>query len=127
MFKETHAFSGFSVKDISGAKKFYSRTLGLEVSETDGMLTLNIAGGAKILAYPKENHVPATFTILNFPVSNIEAAMSELKGRGVEFIIYKEEGFETDDNGLFLGGGPKIAWFKDPSGNILSVLEEGQP
>jgi len=124
MFKETRAFSGFSVKEISSAKEFYGQTLGLEVSDANGLLTLMIAGGTKVLIYPKANHVPATFTILNFPVSNLEEAMKELKKRGIEFIIYKEEGFQTDDKGVFLGGGPKIAWFKDPSGNILSVLEE---
>ncbi len=124
MFKNTKAFSGFSVDDIQKAKEFYSRTLGLEVSEMNGLLFLDIAGGTKILIYPKPNHTPATFTILNFPVDNIEKAVGELTKRGVRFEIYNEPGLKTDEKGIFRGGGPKIAWFKDPAGNILSGLEE---
>ncbi len=124
MFKNTKAFSGFSVNDIQKAKEFYSRTLGLEVSEMHDLLFLNIAGGTRILIYPKPNHTPATFTILNFPVDNVEKAVEELKKRGVRFEQYNLPDLKTDEKGIFRGQGPKIAWFKDPAGNILSVLEE---
>lgn len=123
MFKNTQAFSGFSVSDLAKAKKFYGETLGLEVSEDNGMLTLHIAGGAKILAYPKPNHTPAAFTILNFPVDRIDPAVAQLKERGVQFERYDVPGLKTDDSGIARGEGPAIAWFKDPAGNILSVLE----
>jgi catechol 2,3-dioxygenase-like lactoylglutathione lyase family enzyme len=124
MFKNTKAFSGFSVNDIQKAKEFYSRTLELAVSEKNGLLFLHIAGGTEILIYPKPNHTPATFTILNFPVDNVEKAVDELTKRDVHFEIYNEADLKTDEKGIFRGGGPKIAWFKDPAGNILSVLEE---
>ncbi len=124
MFKNTKAFSGFSVNDIEEAKRFYGKTLGLEVSESHGLLTLHIAGGTDILIYPKPNHTPATFTILNFPADNVEDAVEELTSRGVRFEIYNEDELKTDEKGIFRGEGPKIAWFKDPAGNILSVLEE---
>lgn len=124
MFKNTKAFSGFSVNDLQKAQEFYSQALGLDVSESYGLLRLHIAGGTTILIYPKENHTPATFTILNFPVDNIEQAVDELTRRGVQFESYNEGDLVTDDKGIFRGGGPKIAWFKDPAGNILSVLEE---
>jgi catechol 2,3-dioxygenase-like lactoylglutathione lyase family enzyme len=124
MFKNTKAFSGFSVNDLQQAKEFYGQTLGLDVSESYGLLRLHIAGGTTILMYPKENHTPATFTILNFPVENIEQAVDELTRRGVRFESYNEGGLVTDEKGIFCGGGPKIAWFKDPAGNILSVIEE---
>jgi catechol 2,3-dioxygenase-like lactoylglutathione lyase family enzyme len=126
MFKDTKAFSGFSVNDIQKAKEFYGQTLGLEVSESHGLLRLHVAGGTNILMYPKENHTPATFTILNFPVDNIEQAVDELTRRGVQFESYQEGDLVTDEKGIFRGGGPKIAWFKDPAGNILSVLEESE-
>ncbi len=126
MFKNTKAFTGFSVNDIEKAKEFYGQTLGLEVSEAYGLVTLHIAGGTRILMYPKENHTPATFTILNFPVDNIEQAVDKLARRGVQFESYNEGDLVTDDKGIFRGGGPKIAWFKDPAGNILSVLEESE-
>jgi catechol 2,3-dioxygenase-like lactoylglutathione lyase family enzyme len=122
MFKDTKAFSGFSVDDIPRAKEFYGGTLGLNVSEQNGMLGLELAGGASVLVYPKENHEPATFTILNFPVSDIERAVDELTKAGVRFEHYEGE-LQTDEKGIFRGGGPLIAWFKDPAGNILSVLE----
>ncbi len=123
MFKDTKAFSGFSVNDIQKAKEFYSQILGVEVSEgMHGILNLHIAGGNKIIIYPKPNHIPATFTILNFPVKNVEEAVKELTRRGVSFEIYNEPNFKTDDKGIFRAGGPLIAWFKDPAGNILSVL-----
>ncbi|MEO8955966.1 MAG: VOC family protein [Ktedonobacteraceae bacterium] len=121
MFKDTKAFSGFSVDDLPKAKEFYGQTLGLEVSEANGLLTLHIAGGRNILVYPKDNHIPATFTILNFPVDNIEQAVDDLTSRGVHMEIYFES--KQDKKGIFRGGGPLIAWFKDPAGNLLSVLE----
>jgi catechol 2,3-dioxygenase-like lactoylglutathione lyase family enzyme len=123
MFKGTKAFSGFSVSDLQQAKEFYGQTLGLDVSESNGLLQLHIAGGTSILVYPKENHTPATFTILNFPVQDVEQAVDELTGRGVRFESYNEGDLVTDEKGISRGGGPKIAWFKDPAGNILSVLE----
>jgi len=124
MFKDTKAFSGFSVNDMQKAKEFYSKTLGLDVSEANGLLQLHLAGGTTILIYPKENHIPATFTILNFPVNNIEQAVDELASRGVHFESYNDGELVTDEKGISRGGGPKIAWFKDPADNILSVLEE---
>ncbi|MGN9837726.1 VOC family protein [Nonomuraea sp. H19] len=122
MFGTTKAFSGFSVNDIEAAKKFYGETLEIRVSEANGMLTLHIAGGTDILVYPKENHTPATYTILNFPVEDIEKAVDELVARGVRFERY--DGFDQDEKGVFRGGGPLIAWFKDPAGNVLSVLQQ---
>ncbi len=124
MFKNTKAFSGFAVNDLQKAKEFYGQTLGLDVSESNGLLQLHIAGGTTILIYPKEDHTPATFTILNFPVANIEQAVDELSRRGVRFESYNVGDLVTDEKGISRGGGPKIAWFKDPAGNILSVLEE---
>ena len=126
MFKETKAFSGFSVDDLQKAKEFYGQTLGLEVSESNGLLELHIAGGRDILVYPKPNHIPATFTILNFPVNNIEQTVDNLIRRGVHFEIYNEDTLKTDERGISLNNeGPRIAWFRDPAGNILSVLEVG--
>ncbi len=122
MFENMKAFSGFSADDIPAAKKFYSETLGLEVSEENGLLTLHIAGDRATLIYPKEDHTPASFTILNFPVDDIEKAVDELVERGVEFERY--DGSDQDEKGIFRGGGPYIAWFKDPAGNILSVLQQ---
>lgn len=124
MFKDIKAFSGFSVDDLDKAKQFYGQTLGLDVSETNDLLQLHIAGGTTILVYPKDNHVPATFTILNFPVTDIEQAVDELTARGVRFEQYNLPGLVTDEKGIARGGGPNIAWFKDPAGNILSVLEQ---
>ena len=122
MFEHTKAFSGFSVNDIAKAKRFYGETLGLRVSEEHGMLRLHIAGDRDILVYPKDNHVPATYTILNFPVDDIEKAVDELTRRGVRFERY--DGFEQDKKGIARGEmGPDIAWFKDPAGNVLSVLK----
>jgi catechol 2,3-dioxygenase-like lactoylglutathione lyase family enzyme len=123
MFKDSKAYSGFSVDDVQKAKEFYGQTLGLEVSEEHGMLTLHIAGGTSILVYPKPTHTPATFTILNFPVANVEQAVDELTGRGVRLEVYDYEGLKTDEKGIMRGQGPEIAWFKDPAGNILSVIE----
>ena len=123
MFKDAKAFSGFSVNDIPRAKEFYGQTLGLEVSEEYGMLTLQLATGGRVLIYPKDNHAPATFTILNFPVASVEQAVDDLTKAGVRFEIYDEGDLKTDEKGIFRGEGPTIAWFTDPAGNILSVLE----
>jgi predicted enzyme related to lactoylglutathione lyase len=125
LFKDTPAFSGFSVNNIQKAKEFYGETLGLDVTEGDmGILTLNIAGGANIIIYPKPNHTPATFTVLNFPVDDIDEAVDELTARGVTFERYNMPDINQDNKGIARGNGPNIAWFKDPAGNILSVLEE---
>jgi catechol 2,3-dioxygenase-like lactoylglutathione lyase family enzyme len=122
MFENTRAFSGFSVDDVPEARKFYGETLGLRVSEESGMLSLHIAGERDILVYPKPDHTPATFTILNFPVDDIEKAVDELAERGVRFERYDDS--NTDEKGIYRGQGPLIAWFKDPAGNILSVLQQ---
>ena len=127
MFKDTKAFSSFSVDNLQKAKKFYGETLGLEVSEAYGgrLLELHIGGGRNVLIYPKDNHTPATFTILNFPVENLEQSVDDLTKRGVRFEIYNEGDIKTDEKGISLSDdGPKIAWFKDPAGNVLSMLEE---
>jgi catechol 2,3-dioxygenase-like lactoylglutathione lyase family enzyme len=124
MFGNSQAFSGFSVNDLARAKQFYAGTLGLEVEESAGMLTLHIAGGTNVLVYPKPNHTPATYTILNFPVKDVDAAVTELSKRGVRFEHYDQPELKTDAKGICrASGGPMIAWFKDPAGNILSVLE----
>jgi predicted enzyme related to lactoylglutathione lyase len=123
MFEDAKAFSGFSVDDIAQAKQFYGETLGLRVSEANGLLTLHLAGERDTLIYPKEHHTPAAFTILNFPVEDIDRAVDELTERGVRCERY--EGMDQDDKGIFRGGGPLIAWFTDPAGNILSVLQRG--
>jgi catechol 2,3-dioxygenase-like lactoylglutathione lyase family enzyme len=119
MFEHTRAFSGFSTDDIPKARQFYSEVLGLRVSEEYGMLTLHIAGDRDTLIYPKPDHTPATFTILNFPVDDIDTAVDELTARGVRFERYDG----VDEKGISRGQGPAIAWFKDPAGNILSVLQ----
>jgi predicted enzyme related to lactoylglutathione lyase len=125
MFKHTKAFSGFSVNDLAAAKDFYGKTLDVDVKEHEQYLELQIAGGTKILVYPKPNHVPATFTILNFPVDDIDKAVDELVSRGIRFEHYNEGGITTDAKGISRGnGGPAMAWFKDPAGNILSVLKQ---
>jgi len=124
MFKHSTPFSGFSVDDIQKAKRFYGEVLGLPVSEHHGVLELSL-GKAKVLVYPKSNHVPATFTIMNFPVESVDRAVSELTAAGVRFEVYAEGPLKTDARGISRGnGGPTIAWFKDPAGNFLSVLEE---
>jgi catechol 2,3-dioxygenase-like lactoylglutathione lyase family enzyme len=122
MFENTTAFSGFAVDDIDAAKKFYGETLGLKASEQYGLVTLHLAGGRDTLVYPKPDHTPATYTILNFRVDDIDAAVDELIGRGVEFEKY--DGLGQDEKGINRAGGPYIAWFKDPAGNILAVLQE---
>jgi predicted enzyme related to lactoylglutathione lyase len=125
MFMDTKAFSGFSVDDIHAAKRFYGETLGLNVSEANGLLTLHLPGGGTVIIYPKPTHTPATFTVLNFPVDDIAQAVGALRERGVRFEHYDgTNGPKTDDDGVFRSGGPFIAWFTDPAGNILSVLQE---
>ncbi|MGH1564161.1 VOC family protein [Mumia sp. DW29H23] len=125
MLAESPAYSGFSVDDVAAAKAFYADTLGLDVSEANGMLTLHLAGGRDTLVYPKgDQHQPASYTILNFPVPDIEAAVDGLTERGVAFEKYEGTPTATDDKGIFRGGGPLIAWFTDPAGNVLSVIQE---
>jgi predicted enzyme related to lactoylglutathione lyase len=125
MFNNTPAFSGFSVNDLAAAKKFYSQTLGLDVDEDPMGLHLHIAGSRPIFIYAKDDHTPATYTILNFPVDDIEQAVDALANQGVTFEYYKDM---TDEKGIARGlaahRGPDIAWFKDPAGNILSVLQD---
>lgn len=125
MLENSKAYSSFSVDQIEAAKEFYGRTLGLPVDDGEmGTLNLHISGNGDILIYPKgEGHTPATHTVLNFPVPDIEAAVDELAERGVRFERYEGD-LKTDERGIFRGGGPLIAWFKDPAGNILSVLQE---
>ena len=127
MFKDTQAFSGFAVDDLDKAREFYGSVLGLDVTTEDmGLLTLRFAGGRPTIVYPKPDFEPATYTILNFPVDDIDAAVDALIERGVAFEIY--DGFGQDERGVSRNeGGPPIAWFRDPAGNILSVLEESGP
>jgi catechol 2,3-dioxygenase-like lactoylglutathione lyase family enzyme len=121
MFTHTEAFSGFAVPDIAQAREFYGNTLGIEVTEENGLLTLHLADGDRpTLIYPKPDHEPATYTILNFPVEDVEKAVDELVSRGVTIEHY--EGFDQDEKGIMRGQGPDIAWFKDPAGNVLAVL-----
>ncbi|MBV9093531.1 MAG: VOC family protein [Streptosporangiaceae bacterium] len=122
MFANTKAFSGFAVDDLEAARKFYGETLGLDTSERHGLLTLHLAGGRDTLVYPKPDHVPAAYTILNFQVGDIDAAVDELTSRGVQMERYR--GMGQDEKGINRAGGPYIAWFKDPAGNILAVLQE---
>ena len=122
MFGNTKAFSGFAVDDLEAARKFYSESLGLDTSEQYGLLTLHLAGGRDTLVYPKPDHQPASYTILNFQVDDIDAAVDELARRGVSLERY--EGMGQDEKGINRAGGPYIAWLKDPAGNILAVLQE---
>jgi len=123
VFEKTKAFSGFSVDDIEGARQFYEGTLGLNVTEENGMLGLHIPDGGNIMIYPKPDHTPATFTILNFPVEDIDRAVDDLTGRGIEMVRY--EGMNQDEKGIMRDDySPPIAWFLDPAGNVLSVLED---
>ena len=123
MLNESVAFSGFSVDDIEQAREFYRGTLGLVVLEENGLLWLELTGGHRVLVYPKRDHVPATYTVLNFPVDDVDAAVADLTDRGVRFEHYEGTPNATDDKGVFRGGGPLIAWFTDPAGNVLSVIE----
>ena len=122
MFRDSQAFSGFSSNDIARAKQFYAETLRLDVTEENGMLMLSLAGGGSVLIYPKDDHEPASFTVLNFPVDDIERAVDALEEAGITLERY--DGFDQDERGIMRGFGPAIAWFKDPAGNILSVLED---
>ena len=123
MLEHAKAFSGFSVDDLERARAFYADTLGLRVSEDHGLLTLHLAGDRDTLVYPKPDHRPATYTILNFEVDDVEKAVDELTARGVVLEHYPGTAVETDEMGVFRGGGPLIAWFKDPAGNVLSVIQ----
>lgn len=125
MLQNTKSFCSFSVDDMAKAKSFYGKTLGLDIREDKkmpGLLHLEVNGGTEIMIYTKPDHSPATFTILNFQVENLEKIVDELTAKGVKFEHYDGE-LKTDEKGIFRGGGPKIAWFKDPAGNILSILE----
>ncbi len=122
MFASTKAFSGFAVDDVEKARAFYGETLGLKTSEEHGLLTLHLAGDRPTLVYTKPDHTAADYTILNFPVDDIDEAVDGLSERGVQFERY--DGFEQDERGISRGEGPYIAWFKDPAGNVLSVLQE---
>lgn len=122
MFSDSRAFSGFAVSDIGAAETFYGETLGIRVTSDHGLLTLHLDGGARpTLVYPKPDHVPASYTILNFPVDDVGAAVRQLAERGVT--VERYDGMPQDDDGVMRGNGPDIAWFKDPSGNILSVIK----
>ena len=125
MLKKNKAFSGFSVNDIEKAREFYGKTLGVEVSDVEGMglLSLKIENGARVIIYPKPNHEPATFTILNFVVDDIDKSVDELTKAGIVFESYQNEYIKTDAKGISRGN-PSVAWFKDPAGNILSVIQE---
>lgn len=123
MLKNAKAFSGFSVDDIAAAREFYGTTLGLDVTDVEDMVDVTLGSGAHVLIYPKPNHEPATYTILNFPVDDVDAAVDDLMSRGVAFERYDAPDLKTDEKGIFRGQGPTIAWFRDPAGNILSVLE----
>ena len=121
MLRDSHAFSGFSTNDIAAARQFYGETLGLELKEDEGMLSLRFANGGRGLIFPKDDHQPATYTALNFPVPDIDAAVDALTAAGVSFEHYPDSG--QDERGVMRQWGPPIAWFKDPAGNILSVIE----
>ena len=125
MLGRSAAFSGFSVDDIPRAKEFYTETLGLDVTEKNDILTLHLGGGGTVIIYPKgDQHEPASFTVLNFPTDDVEATVRALTERGITFEHYEGTDVETDELGVFRGGGPLIAWFKDPAGNVLSVIDE---
>jgi catechol 2,3-dioxygenase-like lactoylglutathione lyase family enzyme len=123
MLSDSPAYSGFSTNDIDASRRFYGDTLGLRVTEENGMLTVHLAGGRTVLIYPKDDHQPATYTTLNFPVRSIDAAVDELTTRGVEFERYGPD-LAQDERGIMREWGPPIAWFRDPAGNVLSVIED---
>jgi len=126
MLADSEAFSGFAVPDLAEARQFYADTLGLRVSELEdqgGLFTLHLGGGRDVVVYVKPDHTPATYTILNFPVDDVEGTVDGLIQRGVGFEQY--DGIEQDDKGINRGQGPLIAWFRDPAGNILSIIEQG--
>ena len=130
MFKDTKAFSSFSVNDLDKAKSFYRDTLGLNISQVEmgddySLLELDVTGGTKVMVYPKPNHTPATFTVLNFPVDDVEKAVDALTAKGIRFEQYDMGDFKTSEKGIMYGNGkgPDIAWFTDPAGNIISLLQ----
>lgn len=127
MFADTRAFNGFAVDDVEAAKRFYGETLGVKVAEGPmGILELHLAGSEQpTIVYPKEDHQPAGYTILNFPARDVAATVAELRNRGVEFKRYEGTETQTDEDYVFRGGGPEIAWFTDPAGNVLSVIAAG--
>lgn len=124
MFEQSKAFSSFSVNDLTKAKEFYGRTLGFDVVEDSRGLGLHFANGGQAFIYPKSDHTPATFTILNIPVDNVDRAIDDLTAKGVHFEVYDEPDLKTDDRGILADDEMRIAWFRDPAGNILSVVEE---
>lgn len=124
MLKNAGIFGSFSVNNLEKAREFYGKTLGVGVERLDEMPVINIGGENGVMIYEKPDHVPATFTVLNFRVEDLESTMNELRKRGVRFEVYDMEGLKTDADGVLTHGGISIAWFKDPAGNILSVLEE---
>lgn len=124
MLKNAGIFGSFSVNDLEKAREFYGKTLGVGVERVDEMPVINIGGENGVMIYEKPDHIPATFTVLNFRVEDLESTMNELRSRGVRFEVYDMEGLKTDADGVLTHGGMSIAWFKDPAGNILSVLEE---
>lgn len=124
MLSNSKAFSSFSTNDLGASQAFYGQTLGLNVEKMDEGLALHLGGNHEVFIYPKENHTPATFTVLNFPVADVEKAVDDLTAKGVRFEIYNDGDLKTDAKGISRGnGGPTIAWFKDPAGNFVSVLE----
>ena len=127
IFKDVPAFPSFSAKDLKAEKAFFADTLGLDVDDQNGMLFLNFSHSNRVLIYPKDDHTPASFTILNFPVDDIDAAVDELTDRGVKFERYNMPGLKPDEKLIYRGEGPPIAWFKDPAGNIFSVMESKVP
>jgi catechol 2,3-dioxygenase-like lactoylglutathione lyase family enzyme len=125
MLEHSKAFSGFSVDDLAAARSFYADTLGLPVTVVDesaGLMSLDLGGGGTVMIYAKDTHRPATYTVLNFPVPDVEKAVDDLAAQGISFERY--DGFDQDERGISRGPGPRIAWFTDPSGNVLSILEE---
>jgi catechol 2,3-dioxygenase-like lactoylglutathione lyase family enzyme len=127
LFKEIPAFQSFAAKDLQAEKTFFANTLGIDVNDRNGMLFLNFKGNNPVLIYPKDDHTPASFTILNFPVDDIESAVDELTTRGVKLEKYNVEGLTPNEKLIYRGEGPPIAWFKDPSGNIFAVIEDTGP
>lgn len=128
MLKDSKSFSGFSVDDLQKAEHFYGGTLGLKVTKehrTIDLLRLHLGDGGTAMIYPKSDHLPATYTVLNFPVADIEATVKELKGKGVKFESYDNENLKTDKNNIASGNGPTNAWFTDPAGNIIAIIEVG--